>query len=64
MPWPGPQEIFLIQIREEFLTMEMQSSPEMGHKVYFGTSTKTVMKVITALFFLSYFFLTGGIKKV
>jgi hypothetical protein len=41
MPWPGPQEIFLIQILEEFLTMEMQSSPEIEHKVCFGTSTKT-----------------------
>jgi len=28
MPWPGPQEMFLIQTREEFLTIEMQSSPE------------------------------------
>lgn len=31
MPWPGPQEMFLIQTREEFLTIEMQSSPEIEH---------------------------------
>lgn len=33
MPWPGPQEIFFILTREEFLTMEMQSSPEMEHNM-------------------------------
>lgn len=31
IPWPGPDEIFLIQTLEVFLTMEMQSSPEMEH---------------------------------
>jgi len=27
IPWPGPQAMFLILIREELLTIEMQSSP-------------------------------------
>jgi len=62
MPWPGPHEMFLIQTREEFLTIEMQSSPEMGHKQYIFLLThyaiikfilehlyKTVMKAIIVL---------------
>lgn len=30
MPWPGPQDKFVILILEELLTMEIQSSPADG----------------------------------
>lgn len=50
MPCPGPQEMFLIQTRDEFLTIEMQSSPEIEHNVlnYFSSE---LVQVVHALFF-------------
>lgn len=32
MPWPGPHIMLLMEICEEFLTMETQSSPAYTHK--------------------------------
>lgn len=34
IPWPGPQVMFVIRIREEFPTMDMQSSPDSVYQIF------------------------------
>ena len=44
IPWPGPQTMFLILIREELLTIEMQSSPKCKIGTHDNISTQIHIK--------------------